>query len=133
MKSYEILRKISEGLYLNLKDEIDVEKRLTSAVQKIQKQVSEDFQGLFGQKLNLRDFQIYVDDETYRQSATALILQETIKDHEEFEIKVECLIDHGRIMIKAKPRNQASGFEDIINRIEKVQNYEGYSELKDIK
>jgi hypothetical protein len=133
MKSYETIRNISKGLYLNLKDETDIQNRLEDAVEKVHLQISEDFNDLFGYELNLNDFHIYLDDETYRQSATGLILNESIINHSEFKIRVECLIDHGRICIKIKNGKEITDFNEIVTRIEKTQNSEGLSELKEIK
>ena len=133
MKSYETIRNISKGLYLNLKDEADIQNRLEDAVQEIHLQVSEDFKDLFGHELNLKDFHIYLDDETYRQSATGLILNESIMSHSEFKIIVECLVDHGRIWIKIKDGKEIPDLTEIVKRIEKAQNTEGLSELREIK
>lgn len=133
MNSYEILKNVSEGLYINLENEKDIEIRLGDAVQKIHSRISEDFNSLFGKDLKLESFQIYVDDETYRQSATGLILNETILDDKTFKIKIECLIDQGRIWIKVRERKENSNFNNISNRIEKVKNQEGLSELSEIK
>ncbi|SFX65147.1 hypothetical protein [Cytophaga hutchinsonii] len=132
MKSYKAIKSISDSLYLNLIDETDIQKRLQDAVHQVHVQISEDFKCLFGQELNLKDFHIYVDDETYRQSATGLILNETIIDYEDLIIRVECLIDHGRILITVRKGEGFSDFEDMVFRIARVQNSEGSSELRDI-
>ncbi len=97
MKSYLIIKEISEKLYTNIENVKDIEIRLKSEVSKIHSQISKDFKTLFGKELKLKDFYIYIDDQTYRQSATSLILNEVILNHEEFKIRVECLIDLGRI------------------------------------
>lgn len=133
MKSYETIKNISSTLYLDLKDESDLQNRLKDAVQEIQVQISEDFKDLFGHELKLRDFHIYVDDETYRQSATGLILDETISNSEKFKIRVECLIDHGKIWIKVKDGKELPDFSQIVKRIENRQNFEGLTELKEIE
>ena len=133
MKSYEKIKKVSECLYSDLENGKDVKVRLQNEARKIHTQISEDFKSLFGRELILRDFYVFVDDETYRQNATGLILNGTILNCEEFKIKVECLIDHGRIWIKVKEGKEISDFVDITNRIERVQNSEGLTELMEIK
>lgn len=133
MKSYETIQKISRVLYTNLKNENDVKIRLEGSVLEIHSQISADFYSLFGLELMLQDSHIYVGDETYRQSSTGLVLSETILDHAEFKIRVEYLVDHGRIWIKVQEGRENLDFMKIINRIEKVQNLEGLSELKEIK
>ena len=133
MKSYETIKRISSNLYLDLKDESDIQNRLEDSVHEIHRQISQDFKDLFGHELNLKDFIIYVDDETYRQSATGLILEVTILSNENFKIRVECLIDHERIWIKVKTGRGIPDFKQIVNRIEEVQDFEGLTELKEIK
>ncbi len=81
----------------------------------IHSQISNDFKTIFGQELNLKGFHIYVDNETYRQSATGLILNETFVNHEDVKIRVECLIDQQRIWIKVKHKPEFSEFTDIFN------------------
>ncbi|MFC0604372.1 hypothetical protein [Winogradskyella pulchriflava] len=133
MKSYETINELSEGLYHNIKNEADIKSRIEDAVQRIHLEISKDFSSLFGKELSLEGFHVYVDDESYRQSATGLILYETIFNHKEFKIRVECLIDHGRIWIKVKGGKDISDFTKIVSRIEKVQSIEGLSELREIK
>ncbi|MBU2928851.1 hypothetical protein [Winogradskyella psychrotolerans] len=133
MNSYETIKNTSSTLYLDLKDESDIQKRLEDAVQEIHSQISSDFKDLFGHVLSLSDFHIFVDDETYRQSATGLILDETILNNGKFKIRIECLIDHGKIWIKVKEGKEIPDFSKIVKRIESAQNFEGLTELKEIK
>ncbi len=133
MNSYETIKNISSSLYINLKNKLDIQNRLENAVYEIHSQISQDFKGLFGHELDLKEFQIHVDDATYRQSATGLILNETILGNEEFEIKVECLIDQGKIWIKIKDGKEIPDLNLIVKRIENAQNFEGLTELKEIK
>ena len=133
MKSYETINSISASLYINLKNESDIQNRLSDTVQEIHSQISQDFKDLFGYELSLKDFHIHVDDENYRQSATGLILHTTILGNEKFKIRVECLIDHGKIWLKVIDGKELSDFRQIVKRIERVQNIEGLTELKEIK
>jgi hypothetical protein len=133
MKSYETIKEISNGLYLNLQNEDEISIRLQNSVQKIHKQISADFKSMFGEELYLQDYQIYIDDNTYRQSATGLILNEILINNADFKIRIECLIDHGRIWLKVKQGEGIFEFADIINRIGMGQNSEGLSELRDIR
>lgn len=133
MKSYETLKKVSNELYLNLENVNDVKVRLKESVQIIHSQISVDFESLFGLSLNLEDYHIYFDDEYYRQSATGLILNETILNNDEFKIQIECLVDIERILLKITKGKEISDFLEIVYRIEKNQNIEGLSELKEIK
>lgn len=133
MKSYEKINKIRESLYLNLKTEKEIEDRLINAVPIIHSQITEDFRLLFGKELKLKDFQIYVNDPTYRQSATGLILNESLSNNEDFKLRFECLIDNGRIWVKIKDGKEISGLTDIVRKIEKAKTSEGHTELKDIK
>ncbi|MBL0685318.1 hypothetical protein [Aquimarina mytili] len=120
-------------MYINIKNELDIQNRLENAVNEIQSQIARDFKGLFGHELILKEFQIHVDDENYRQSSTGLILNEVILGNENFEITVECLIDHGKIWVKVKDGKEIPGFNLIVKRIESAQNFEGLTELKEIK
>ena len=133
MNSYKILKEISSIIYANLKSEKDIEKRLNDYVESIHLQISEDFASLFGERLKLTDFKIYVDDENYRQSATGIILNECILNNENIKIRIECLIDNNKIWIKIKEGKEYSEFNNIFNRIEKAQNIEGLSELSEIE
>ena len=133
MKSYETINEIRESLYLNLKNEKEIEDRLNAAVPRIHSQISEDFNLLFGKELKLNDFQIYIDDPTYRQSATGLILNENPSDNLDFKLRFECLIDHGRIWVKVKDGKEISDLTHIVRKIEKANNPEGQAELKEIK
>ena len=133
MKSYETIKKISSTLYLDLKDESDINNRLNYAIQEIHFQISEDFKDLFGYELDLVEFHIYIDDESYRQSATGLILDATICNNKRFKIRVEYLIDHGKIWIKVIEGKEIPDFAQIVKRIECAQNYEGLTELKEIE
>ncbi|MCU4177725.1 hypothetical protein [Carboxylicivirga sp. N1Y90] len=131
IKSYEVIKKVRQNL--NYKDVKEIKSILKDAVQIIYSQINVDFKSLFGQELILNDSQIYVDDETYRQSATGLILDLSLSDCNNFKIHVECLIDQAKILIKIKNKNEVSDYKEIVNRIEQVQNAEGLSELKEIK
>lgn len=133
MKSYKTIKNISSTLYLGLKDETDVRYRLEDAVQQIHSNLSQDFKGLFGYELSLSGYHIYVDEETYRQSATGLILDETLLNNEEFRLRVEYLIDHEKIWLKVTAGKEIPDFSQIVKRIESVQNSEGLTELKEIK
>ncbi len=133
MKSYEILGNIRKSLYLNIIDEADLKNRLQDAIPEIHMQISNDFNELFGYELNLTDYHIYLDDVTYRQCATGLILNESINNQREFKIRVECLVDHNRIWIQINAGKEISDFKEIVKRIEKVMNSEGLSELIEIK
>jgi hypothetical protein len=133
MKSYEILQKISQSLYIGLKSEEDLLDRLKTSSTELTATISEDFKELFKHTIYLDKPRFVVNDETYRQGATGCILTGTTGNNEQLRIRFECLIDHNRIWIKIKEGNEIKEFKSIIRRIQNAYNSENLAEFKEIK
>ncbi len=128
MKSYDTIKELSNKLTECI--DSDIKLRLEKYMNMIHSQISNDFKTIFGRELKLNGFHIYVADDTYRQSATGIILNETISDHQDLTIRVECLIDHGRIWLSIKEKSKNPDLKEIIDRIETNYNSEGLAEMK---
>ena len=130
MKTYTLIKKISRQLNSYSRDEIKL--HLGNNINRIQESITQDFQHLFGTKLQLIDYLVYANDETYRQSATGIILIESLDDYKNFEIRIELLIDHERIFLKITKDSTDPSLRKISKRIRQVMDIEGLSELKKI-
>jgi len=130
MKTYTLIKKISRQLNSYSGDEIKL--HIGKNINRIQESIIQDFQHLFGTKLQLIDYLVYANDETYRQSATGIILIESLDDYKNFEIRIELLIDHEQIFLKITKDSTAPSLRKISKRIRQVMDIEGLSELKKI-
>lgn len=90
--------------------------------------LSEDFELLFGNKINFYNSIVYYDDPNYRQGATAIILSSTILNDEDSQITFECLIDFNKVLIKI---NKESESRETVKRIKKAYNTEGLAEFNE--
>ncbi len=133
MKSYEAIKEIADRLYIGINDENEVVDRIEKSLDKVQAHISSDFYKIFNIELKMEGHLIYVDDPTYRQSATGLILNGSSIDDDCFKIRVECLIDIGRIWLKVINNSSKPEFIKIENRIKAKMNSEGLAELKELK
>lgn len=129
LKSYELIQKISSSLYENAKDDAIVLSRLRESQKLIEIAISDDFDFLLGRKIKIQKSTIYYDDETYRQSTTAIVFTATISDDNDSHITFECLIDFNKILVKVKNESES---KDLIKRITKAYNNEGLAEFKEI-
>lgn len=129
LKSYELIQKISSSLYENAKDGAIVLSRLRESQKLIEIAISDDFEFLFRRKINFHKSTIYYDDETYRQSATSIVLSGSALDGDDFQVTFECLIDFNKILVKIKNESKSN---DIIKRITKAYNIEGVAEFKEL-
>lgn len=132
LKSYDIIHKISESLYLDIQNDDEVLSRLKEKEEILKNVISEDFQILFNKKLIFISSVFYYDDMDYRQSATGVFLKATILNEKDFLITFECLIDYNKILVAVKDEYTNNDLQAILGRIRKAYNSEGKAELKEI-
>ncbi len=133
LKSYILIEKISKTLYLNNKNEKEIHERLNELSGVLSETISMDFKTLFGQELLITKILFYVNDVTYRQSATGCIMKGIVSKDSNFRIKIENLIDHGKILLKVKSEPDDVKLKKISDMIKEAYNYEQSAELKEIK
>ncbi len=134
MKSYKQLRAISEEIDENcsLGDSHETKELLQKRVSVLFESFSNDFNLIFGQELVLKQYHLFVDDDTYRQGATGCILETFIEGNKDSIVRTECLIHQNRIWIKIKGLTNDKEVNAIMNILEKQSNHNGV-ELKEIK
>lgn len=128
LKSYQLLQKISNLLYVETNNDAEILSKLKESELQISNALSEDFELLFGNKINFYNSIVYYDDPNYRQGATVIILSSTILHDEDSQITFECLIDINRVLVKI---NKESESGEIAKRIKKAYNIEGLAEFNE--
>lgn len=128
LKSYQLIQKISDLLYVDTNNEAEILSKLKESELQISNALSEDFELLFGNKINFYNSIVYYDDPNFRQGATAIILYATILNDKDSKITFECLIDFNKILVKI---NKESESGEIAKRIKKAYNIEGLAEFNE--
>lgn|GEM_PF-7019000 len=128
LKSYQLIQKISNLLYVDTNNDAEILSKLKESELQISNALSEDFELLFGNKINFYNSIVYYDDPNYRQGATAIILSSTILNDEDSQITFECLIDFNKVLIKI---NKESESRETVKRIKKAYNTEGLAEFNE--
>jgi hypothetical protein len=130
LKSYVLIKNISNNLNLKIASGQDVIPELESYGITIAETVCEDFYNIFNERLIIDDLYFYFDDENYRQRSTAYIINAHFVKYQNTTVRFECLIDFQKILLRVKgklPDNNK--IEKIIYHIEMKYNQEGFAEL----
>ena len=128
LKSYQLIQKISNLLYVDTNNDAEILSKLKESELQISNALSEDFELLFGNKINFYNSIVYYDDPNYRQGATAISFSSTILNDEDSKITFECLIDFNKILVKI---NEESESGEIAKRIKNAYNIEGLAEFNE--
>ncbi|HGE5778154.1 TPA: hypothetical protein ACGGHB_002271, partial [Flavobacterium psychrophilum] len=135
MTSYIALEEIKKEYQKNYIQDFDYEKAikiLSENFEKISQALESDFKIITGYKLIIYDSKVYLDDEDFRQGATAYFFRGKFAEDENYLINIECLLDFDKIGIKNKTEPKTETLQKLNQTIISKSNSEGFTELKNL-
>lgn len=135
MKSYIVLREIKEEYQKNFIQDFEYEKAikfLNENFRKISEALEIDLKIMTGYELIVCDSKVYLDDEDFRQSATAYFISGKFAEDDSYLINIECLLDLGKIGVKNKTEPKIEILKKLNQALLSKSNSEGFAELKNL-
>lgn len=135
MRTYNALEEIKNEYQKRYFENFDYEeaiKILNESFEKISIALESDFKIITGNKLIICDSKIYLDDENFKQGATAYFLSGKFAEDENYLISIECLLDFNKIGIKNKTEPKTETLKKLNQTILSKSNSEGFAELKNL-
>ena len=135
MRTYIALEEIKNEYQKRYFENFEYEeaiKILNESFEKISIALESDFKIITGNKLIICDSKIYLDDENFRQGATAYLLSGKFAEDENYLISIECLLDFDKIGIKNKTEPKTETLKKLNQAILSKSNSEGFAELKNL-
>jgi hypothetical protein len=135
MKSYIVLGEIKKEYQKDYIQDFEYEKAikiLSENFEKISQALESDFKIITGCDFVIYDSKVYLDDEYFRQGATAYFLRGKFAEDENYLINIECLLDFDKIWIKNKTEPKTKALQKLNQTIISKSNSEGFAELKNI-
>ncbi len=130
-KTYTLLSKLSDELN-SITDVNGCYSIAWNKVNTIVDALLEDVYLISKEHAYVKEVKFIFNDPTYRQSASACLIEVKFLQDEDFVVLAECLIDHQRIWLKVRQRPSNLLLMDLANRIETKYNQEFLSELKSL-
>jgi hypothetical protein len=135
MKSYIVLGEIKEEYQKNFLQDFEYEKAikfLNENIRKISEALEIDLKIITGYELIVCESKVYLDDEDFRQSATAYFIRGKFAEDENYLINIECLLDFDKIGVKNKTEPKTEILKKLNQVIISKSNSEGFTELKNL-
>ncbi|KQB37886.1 hypothetical protein RCH33_2229 [Flavobacterium daejeonense] len=135
MKSYITLEEIKKEYQKDYLQDFENQKTikiLNQNIEKISLALESDFKIITGNEFLIYDSKVYLDDENFRQGATAYFLLGKFAGDENYILIIECLIDFNKIGIKAKTESKTENLQKFNQIVISNSNPEGLAELKNL-
>jgi hypothetical protein len=135
MKSYIALEEIKKEYLKNYLQDFEVEKAvkvLSKNTEKFSQALQSDFKIITGKELVIYDSKIYFEDDYFRQGATAYFLRGKFAEDETYLFTIECLVDFGKIGVKAKTEPKIETLRKLNQSLLSKRDSEGFVELKSL-
>jgi hypothetical protein len=100
MKSYIALEEIKKEYQKHYLLDFDDEKALKilhENIEKVSQSLQYDFKVITGNELVIYESEIYLDDDNFRQGATAYFLRGKFLEDGNYLLNIECLVDFDKI------------------------------------
>ncbi len=131
-KTYRLLNEISNVIRKIENDEL-VLLELNKYVENVSVSLQDDFFQLFGKNIEVQNSIIYFNDIFYRQSSTGFGFEVFLKENEEINIHIECLVDFQKIYLSFRSDLKSANKSYISYCIKKAYEVEDNAELRKIE
>ncbi|GAQ50204.1 TPA: hypothetical protein ACT5CK_002337 [Flavobacterium psychrophilum] len=135
MRSYIALEEIKKEYQKDYIQDFEYEKAikiLSENFDKISQALESDFKIITGNELVIYDSKVYLDDEDFRQGATAYFFRGKFAEDENYLINIECLLDFDKIGIKNQTEPKIEALQKLNQAILSKSNSEGFAELRNL-
>jgi hypothetical protein len=135
MRSYTALEEIKKEYQKNYIQDFEYEKAikiLSENLDKISQALESDFKIITGNELIIYDSKVYLEDEDFKQGATAYFFRGKFAEDENYMINIECILDFDKIGIKNKTEPKIEALQKLNQAIISKSNSEGFAELRNL-